>query len=65
MCVGILLVIQMIHLVLASFIHSFDWEPPKGMSAEQVDMTEKFEITMSMVVPLEVILVPCLPLDVY
>jgi cytochrome P450 len=65
MCVGLPLASRMIHLVLASLIHSFDWAPPKGISAEQVDMSEKFGISMSMAVPLEVIPVPRLPPDVY
>jgi len=65
MCVGLPLASRMVHLVLASLIHSFDWAPPKGMSAEQVDMTEKFGITMAKAVPLEVIPAPRLPPDVY
>jgi len=65
MCVGLPLASRMIHLVLASFIHSFDWAPPKGMSAEQVDMTEKFGVTMAKTVLLEVIPAPRLPPNVY
>jgi len=65
MCVGLPLASRMVHLVLASLIHSFDWAPPKGMSAEQVEMTEKFGITMAKAVPLEVIPAPRLPPDVY
>jgi len=65
MCVGLPLASRMIHLVLASLLHSFDWAPPKDMSAEQVDMTEKFGVTISKAVPLEAISTPRLPRDVY
>jgi len=65
MCVGLPLASRMIHLVLTSLIHSFDWIPPEGMTTEQVDMTEKFGLTMAKAVPLEAIPRPRLPLDVY
>ena len=65
MCVGLPLASRMIHLVLASLLHSFDWAPPKGMSAHQMDMSEKFGATMTKAVPLEAIPTPRLPPDVY
>jgi len=58
MCVGLPLASRMIHLVLASLLHSFEWAPPKGMSAEEVDMTEKFGLTLQRAVPLEAIPTP-------
>jgi len=64
-CAGLPLASRMIHLVLASLIHSFEWAPAKGMSAEEMDMTEKFGITMAKAVPLEIIPVPRLPRDAY
>jgi len=65
MCVGLPLASRMIHLALASLLHSFDWAPPKGMAAEHVDMTEKFEFTLQKAVRLEAIPTPRLPPDVY
>eukprot|EP00253_Pinus_taeda_P000308 PITA_00308 len=65
MCVGLPLASRIIHLVLASLLHSFDWAPPKGMTAEHVDMTEKFGVVMQKAVPLEAIATPRLPPDVY
>eukprot|EP00253_Pinus_taeda_P008046 PITA_08046 len=64
-CVGLPLASRMIHLVLASLLHSFEWAPAKGMSAEEVDMTEKFGLTMAKALPLEIIPVPRLPRDAY
>lgn len=62
-CVGLPLASRMIHLLLASLIHSFDWAPPKG--TDQLDMTEKFGITLAKAVPLEAIPTLRLPQDIY
>eukprot|EP00253_Pinus_taeda_P036684 PITA_36684 len=64
-CVGFPLANRMIHLVLASLIHSFDWAPPLGISAENVDMGDKFGMTLHKAVPLEAIPTPRLPFDIY
>ena len=53
----------MIHLVLASLIHSFVWMLSKGIV--QLEMTEKFGITKAKGVPLEIIPTARLPPDVY
>eukprot|EP00253_Pinus_taeda_P000913 PITA_00913 len=65
MCVGLPLASRIIHLVLASLLHSFDWAPPKGMTAEHVDMTEKFGVVMQKAMPLETMPTPRLPPDLY
>jgi len=65
MCVGLPLASRVIHLVLASLLHSFEWAPPNDMSAEQLDMTERFGVTIQKAVPLEAISTPRLPRDVY
>ena len=65
MCVGFPLAIRMVHSVLGSLIHSFEWAPPKGISAEQVDMTEKFSLTLQRAVPLKAIATPRLPSHLY
>lgn len=55
----------MIHLVLGSLVHSFEWAPPKGTTAEQVDMTEKSGLILRKAVPLEAIARPRLFPHVY
>eukprot|EP00253_Pinus_taeda_P036685 PITA_36685 len=65
MCVGFPLANRMIHLVLASLIHSFNWAPPLGISAENVDMADKFGMTLHKAVSLEAIPTPRLPFDIY
>jgi len=65
MCVGLPLASRMIHLILGSLIHSFEWAPPKGMTAEQVDMTEKPGLILRKAVPLEAIARPRLLSHVY
>eukprot|EP00253_Pinus_taeda_P025363 PITA_25363 len=64
-CVGLPLASQIIHLVLASLLHYFDWAPPNGMSAEDVDMGDKVGVVLQKAVRLEAIPTPRLPQDVY
>eukprot|EP00253_Pinus_taeda_P006783 PITA_06783 len=64
-CVGLPLASRMIHLVLGSLVHSFKWAPPKGTTAEQVDMTEKSGLILRKDVPLEAIARPRLLPHVY
>jgi len=65
MCVGFPLATRMIHLVLACLLHSFEWAPPEGTSAENVDMTDTFGMTLQKAVPLEAIPTPRLPSEAY
>ena len=65
MCVGLPLASRMVHLLLASLLHSFEWALPHGMTAHQVDMSERFGLTLVKAVPLEVIPRPRLPSDMY
>jgi cytochrome P450 len=65
MCVGLPLASRMVHLVLGSLLHSFEWAPPDGMNPEQVDMTDKFGLTLKKAVPLYAIPTPRLPCDMY
>ncbi|WMV56501.1 hypothetical protein MTR67_049886 [Solanum verrucosum] len=41
-CPGLQLGLTTIRLVLAQFVHCFDWELPNGMMPNHIDMTEKF-----------------------
>eukprot|EP00253_Pinus_taeda_P000720 PITA_00720 len=65
MCIGLPLASRMVHLVLGSLIHSFDWAPPKGMCAMDVDMTDKFGLALQKAVPLEATATPRLLRHVY
>jgi cytochrome P450 len=65
MCVGLPLASRMVHLLLASLLHSFEWALPEGMSAHQVDMSDRFGITLAKAVPLEAIPTPRLPSELY
>jgi cytochrome P450 len=65
-CVGLPLASRIIHLVLASLLHSFDWASPEGVTAEHVDMTVKLRLrSLQKAVSLKAIPTPRLPPDVY
>ncbi|KAL6008033.1 hypothetical protein ACLOJK_033539 [Asimina triloba] len=52
MCPGMPLADRMVHLMLASLLHCFAWKLPDGMSPEELDMDDKFGITLQKAVPL-------------
>ncbi|XP_027152346.1 cytochrome P450 76AD1-like [Coffea eugenioides] len=54
-CVGMPLAERMLHLILASLIHNFDWKLEDGMKPEEMDMREKLGITMQKAVHLKAI----------
>ncbi|KAK1372909.1 putative flavonoid 3'-monooxygenase [Heracleum sosnowskyi] len=45
-CPGIPLGVIMVKLVVTQLVHTFDWELPFGMSADELDMEELFGITV-------------------
>ncbi|BAU02815.1 hypothetical protein LR48_Vigan10g019600 [Vigna angularis] len=45
-CPGIHLGLTTAKIVLAQLVHCFNWELPLGMSHDELDMTEKFGLTM-------------------
>ncbi|CAJ2636927.1 unnamed protein product [Trifolium pratense] len=45
-CPGIQLGLNMVKLVVAQLVHCFDWELPFGTSSNDLDMTEKFGLSM-------------------
>ncbi|KAF6144613.1 hypothetical protein GIB67_006105 [Kingdonia uniflora] len=45
-CPGLPLAYRMVHLMLASLIHLYDWKLEDGMKPEDVNMEEKFGITL-------------------
>lgn len=46
-CPGTNLGLISIRLVLAQLVHCFNWELPKGISASEMDMNEKFGLALS------------------
>ncbi|KAL4199181.1 hypothetical protein AMTRI_Chr03g143630 [Amborella trichopoda] len=59
-CIGMPLASSMVHLVLGSLLHYFNWKV-EG----EVDMTEEFGITLQKALPLVVVATPSLPLNPY
>ncbi|XP_022868828.1 ferruginol synthase-like [Olea europaea var. sylvestris] len=51
-CPGMPLADRTVHIMLATLIHNFDWKPENGMP-EQVDISDKFAITLHKAVPLK------------
>ncbi|KAJ8633660.1 hypothetical protein MRB53_026996 [Persea americana] len=51
-CPGSPLAFRMVHLSLASLLHSFAWKLPNGMLPEGMNMDDKFGITLQMEAPL-------------
>ncbi|XP_065864840.1 cytochrome P450 76T24-like [Euphorbia lathyris] len=51
-CPGLILVHRMLHLILASLVHSFNWKLAHSIQPEKLDMTESFGLVMSKAQPL-------------
>lgn len=54
-CPGLPLAYRMVHLMLASFVHNIDWKLGEGMKPEDLDMEEKFGLSVQKALPLEAI----------
>lgn len=54
-CPGLPLAMRMLHLMLGSLISSFDWKLEDGVRPEDIDMEEKFGLTLQMAKPLRII----------
>ncbi|CAN6466448.1 unnamed protein product [Victoria cruziana] len=53
-CPGLPLGIRMVHLVLASLLHSFSWKVRDGMTPDQLDVKAEFGLTLHKATPLKV-----------
>lgn len=51
-CPGLPLAHRMVHLMLASILHSFDWKLEKGMTPEEMDMSDKYGLSIHKAEPL-------------
>ncbi|XP_044474904.1 geraniol 8-hydroxylase-like [Mangifera indica] len=58
-CPGMPLAIRMLHLMLASLLHAFDWKLEDGITPEEMDMEDKFGITPQKAKPLLAIPFAC------
>ncbi|XP_062110629.1 geraniol 8-hydroxylase-like [Humulus lupulus] len=58
-CPGLPLALRMVHLMLGSLIHSFDWKlEEEGVEPETVDMDDKFGLTLKKTRPLRTLPTP-------
>lgn len=51
LCPGVPMAERVVPLVLASLVHAFQWQLPAGMSADQVDVSDKFTTTSVLAFP--------------
>ena len=54
-CPGLQLANRMLMLMLGSLINSFDWELEGGMKPEDMNMDDKFGITLQKAQPLRIV----------
>ncbi|KAL2477929.1 Cytochrome [Forsythia ovata] len=52
-CPGLPLADRMVHLMLATLICKFEWKLEEGLNPEEMDMSEKFGLTLQKVIPLK------------
>eukprot|EP00249_Psilotum_nudum_P023061 c28737_g1_i1 orf=350-1909(-) len=64
-CPGMSLGLRMIHLAFARLIHAFEWSFPSPLNPQELDMSEKFGLTVTRAQPLLLIAKPRLPMHVY
>lgn len=51
-CPGLPLAYRMVHLLLATLLHGFDWKLGDGKKPEDIDMEEKFGLSVQKAIPL-------------
>uniref|UniRef100_A0A5B6Z161 Geraniol 8-hydroxylase-like n=1 Tax=Davidia involucrata TaxID=16924 RepID=A0A5B6Z161_DAVIN len=54
-CPGLPLAVRMVHLMLGSLINSFDWKLEDGIALEDMNMEDKFGLTLQKAQPLRVV----------
>ncbi|CAI0409811.1 unnamed protein product [Linum tenue] len=57
-CPGLPLALRILHMMLGSLIHWFDWKLPDGVEPEKLDMDEKFGMALQKAKPLLAIPTP-------
>ncbi|GJN00437.1 hypothetical protein PR202_ga17619 [Eleusine coracana subsp. coracana] len=58
MCPGMPLAVRMVHLMLASLLHRFQWSLPADVEKNGLDMSERLGVNLAMATPLQVIATP-------
>ncbi|KAK7394873.1 hypothetical protein VNO78_15414 [Psophocarpus tetragonolobus] len=53
-CPGLPLAHRIVHLIVASLVHNFEWKLADGLMAEHMNMKEQFMLTIKRVQPLQV-----------
>ncbi|XP_073145142.1 cytochrome P450 76T24-like [Henckelia pumila] len=51
-CPGLPLANRMVHMMVATLIHNFDWKLDGGLNPQQLDMNESFGLTLQKTIPL-------------
>eukprot|EP01018_Ginkgo_biloba_P008366 Gb_09401 [translate_table: standard] len=64
-CIGLPLAHRMVHLMLGSLLHSFNWSIPESHKDGIVDMSELFGLSLLKAVPLIAVPTPRLPENLY
>ncbi|KAL6875692.1 hypothetical protein ACP4OV_013205 [Aristida adscensionis] len=59
MCPGTPLAMRMVHLMLASLLHRFEWRLPADVEKNGLDMGDRLGLNLSMATPLQAIATPC------
>ncbi|KAL2232597.1 UNVERIFIED_CONTAM: Labd-13Z-ene-9,15,16-triol synthase, chloroplastic [Sesamum indicum] len=54
-CPGQPLAYRMVHLTVASLIQNFDWEFEPGITPQDVDLNEKFGVSLKKAIPLKAV----------
>ncbi|KAJ3684510.1 hypothetical protein LUZ61_013674 [Rhynchospora tenuis] len=57
-CPGMPLAYRMVHLMLGSLLHRFEWQLPEEEAKNGLDMSEKFGVTLAMAQHLKAIAIP-------
>jgi len=57
-CPGLPLAARMVHLMLSTLLHRFEWRLPADVERNGVDMSETFGVTLGMSTPLQAIAKP-------
>ncbi|PIN10800.1 Cytochrome P450 CYP2 subfamily [Handroanthus impetiginosus] len=64
-CPGAQLGINLVTSMIGHLLHHFNWAPPNGVSAEEIDMGENPGMVTYMKTPLEAVPTPRLPANLY
>jgi cytochrome P450 len=57
-CPGLPLAARMVHLMLATLLHRFEWRLPADVERNGVDMSENLGVTLGMSTPLQAMAMP-------